>query len=102
MNHSTLIVKIIAQPKQSFIKDSIPVTEILVKFPLIKSNTNCNDIFIISIWGSLSYDVIKYYSRNKYMIIEGYLSIHEKILRTKKSSMNKQVKLSVLKMYPLY
>lgn len=102
MNHSILIVKVIAPPKQSFVKDNIPVTEILVKFPTIKQKKNCNDIFSILIWGNLSYDALKNYHINKYIIIEGYISIHENILKFQNSQNIKQIKISVSNVYPFY
>lgn len=102
MNHSILIVKVIAPPKQSFVQDSIPVTEILVKFPTIKQKKNCNDIFTISIWGNLSYDALKNYSISKYIVIEGYISIYDNILTLQNSQKIKQIKISVSNMYPYY
>ena len=102
MNHSILIVKVIAPPKQSFVKDNIPVTEILVKFPTIKQKKNCNDIFSILIWGNLSYDALKNYHINKYIIIEGYLSLRTSNYDDFSSLLNKQVEISVAKIYPLF
>jgi len=77
MNHSILIVKIVASPEQSFLKDGIAVTEIQVKFAPIKPKLNSNDVFTISIWGNLSYDIIKHYSINDYIVIEGYISLRD-------------------------
>ena len=100
MNHSILIVKFIAPPKQKFIKDIIPVTEILVKFAPSKSNKKSNDICTISVWGNLSYDILRYYNKHKYIVIEGYISIHETILLLQNSQKMKQIKISASNIYP--
>nr|YP_010537130.1 hypothetical protein ON770_pgp064 [Lithodesmioides polymorpha]UYC30917.1 hypothetical protein [Lithodesmioides polymorpha] len=97
MNYSNFIVKIIEIPKQSFFKDNTSVTEILVKFPQIRENKLAST-FYLSIWGDLAYDILKYYNVNDYIIIEGYISLKSSI--SDYLILDKQVEISVFKIYP--
>jgi len=102
MNYTSFIVKILKKPKQSFLKNNIVVTKILVKFvsPRIKT-FNTKDTFQISIWENLSYETIKYYQPNDYIVIEGYISLRTTFITSSKiSKTDKQVEISVFKHYP--
>ena len=99
MNYATFIVKIIEKPEQSFFNDNTSVTEVLVKFSQIKKNTS-KTVFKLSFWGNLAYDVSQYYRVNDYIIIEGYISLRESLDDQSTSSVDKQVEISVFKIYP--
>ena len=103
MNNIQIVVKIVAPPKQYFFKDNIVFSKLLVKFFPIKAKSNSKDIFTICIWGNLSYDLMKYYIANKYLIIDGYISIK---LFTNFLALNnlpnvEKIRISVLNLYPL-
>ena len=93
MNYSTFIVKIIKKPVQSFFKNNISLTEFVGQFPQVRTKNSINTIRL-TVWGNLSYDVMKYYQLNDYVVVEGYLSS-----RTN-SRNNKQIEISVFKIYP--
>ena len=93
MNYSTFIVKIIKKPVQSFFKNNISLTEFVGQFPQVRTKNSRNTIRL-TVWGNLSYDVLKYYKLNDYVVIEGYVSS-----RTN-SRNNKQSEISVFKIYP--
>ena len=101
MNYSILIVKIVSLPEQTFLKDIVPVTKIQVKFVPIQQKLISNDVFTISIWGNLSYDIIKHYSINDYIIIEGYISLSKTKSTLLNSRKTKKIRISVLNIYPL-
>jgi hypothetical protein len=103
MNHIQIVVKIVAPPKQYIFKDDIIFSKLLVKFVPIKSNTNSKDIFTICIWGNLSYDLMKYYIANKYLIIDGYISIKNSPNSLTLSNLPnvEKIRISVLNLYPL-
>ena len=100
MNHSILIVKIIAAPEQNFLKEDIPVTKIKVKLVQTRTTSLSNDIFTIFIWGNLSSDIIKHYRTDDYVVIEGYISLRENNLNLQNSPMNRQISISILNIYP--
>jgi len=99
MNYVTFIVKIIGKPEQSSFDNNISVTEILVKLCQIK-NHNSEITLQLSVWGNLSYDLMQYYQINDYIIVEGYISLRESISDVDIFTTDKQVEISVFKIYP--
>jgi len=99
MNYTSFIVKIVGQPKQSFFKDKISVTEIPAKFFPLR-NKNSNTTIKLSVWGKLAYDVTKYYKEKDYVIVEGYISLRDLASDSLKKTRDKQVEISVFKIYP--
>jgi single-stranded DNA-binding protein len=101
MNYVTFTVKVIKNSGQSFFSDGTSLTELTVQLPQVRKN-NSKVILQVSIWGKLSYDVAKYYQPDDYIIIEGYISIRNIDLGHVVNSLNKQVEISVFKLYPLF
>ena len=58
------------------------------------------DTFNLSIWGTLSYDIVKYYNINDYILVEGFISIRDNNFKNKTFTKAKQIDLSVFKVYP--
>ena len=103
MNYTSFIVKILKKPKQSFLKNNIIVTNIIVRYvsPRIKT-FNIKNNFQISIWEKFSYDTVKYYKPNDYIIVEGYISLRTPFITSNKTAnTDRQVEISVFKHYPL-
>ena len=100
MNHNFFLVKIISKPEQSFFKEEKALTEVMVKYIPISKKSNCIDTFNLSIWGTLSYDIVKYYNINDYVLVEGFISIRDNNFKNKTFTKDKQIDLSVLKVYP--
>ena len=101
MNYATFTVKVIKNSGQSFFSDGTSLTELSVQLPQVrKSNTKI--ILQLSIWGKLSYDVVKYYQPDDYIIIEGYISIRNINSDRIVNSLNKEVEICVFKLYPLF
>ena len=71
MNYSTFIVKIIKKPVQSFFKSDISLTEFVGQFPQVRTKNSINTIRL-TVWGNLSYDVMKYYYDNIMNLIRPY------------------------------
>jgi len=101
MNYSIFVVKIIKNPEQSFFKDGTSVTEFPVQLSQIRKNT-IEIILQVSAWGKLGCDVMEYYNINDYIIIEGYISIRTGNYDDLPNSVNKQLEVSVFKIYPLF
>jgi single-stranded DNA-binding protein len=100
MNYVILAAKVIKNSGQSFFSDGTSLTELTVQLPQVRKNNN-NIIVQVSIWGKLSYDVVKYYKPNDYIIIEGYISIRNINTDRVVNLLDKQVEISVFKLYPL-
>jgi single-stranded DNA-binding protein len=101
MNYVIFTVKVIKNSGQSFFSDGTSLTELTVQLPQVRKN-NSKVILQVSIWGKLSYDVAKYYQPDDYIIIEGYISIRNIYTDRVINSLNKQVEISVFKLYPLF
>jgi len=101
MNYVIFTVKIIKNSGQSFFSDGTSLTELTVQLPQVLKN-NSKIILQVSIWGKLSYDAAKYYQPDDYLIIEGYISIRNIDTGRVVNSLNKQVEISVFKLYPLF
>ena len=101
MNYVVFTVKVIKNSGQSFFSDGTSLTELTVQLPQVRKN-NSKVILQVSIWGKLSYDVAKYYQPDDYIIIEGYISIKNIDTDRVVNSLNKQVEISVFKLYPLF
>jgi len=100
MNYNIFTVKIVKNCGQSFFTDGTSLTELVVQLPQIRKN-NVKTILQLSVWGNLSYDVAKYYQADDYIIIEGYISIRNINVDQTSNSIDKQVEISVFKVYPL-
>jgi len=100
MNYNIFTVKIVKNCGQSFFTDGASLTELIVQLPQIRKN-NVKTILQLSVWGNLSYDVAKYYQADDYIIIEGYISIRNINVDQTSNSIDKQVEISVFKVYPL-
>lgn len=101
MNYVIFTVKVIKNSGQSFFSDGTSLTELTVQLPQIRKN-NSKIILQVSIWGKLSYDVAKYYQPDDYIIIEGYISIRNINTERIVNLLDKQVEISVFKLYPLF
>ena len=100
MNYAIFAVKVIQNSGQSFFADGTSLTELTVQLPQVRKN-NVKIILKVSIWGKLSYDVAKYYQPDDYIIIEGYISIRDINTDCIVNLLNKQIEISVFKLYPL-
>lgn len=92
-NYIGCIVKILETPKQKTIKNNILTTQFRVQLPQIRNKSST--IAKLSFWGKLARDVLDYYKKTDYILIEGYVSISKK----KKS---KKIEITVLKVYPFF
>ena len=100
MNYVIFAVKVIKNSGQSFFADGTSLTELTVQLPQVRKN-NMKVILQVSIWGKLSYDVAKYYQPDDYIIIEGYISLKNINTDRAVNLLDKQVEISVFKLYPL-
>lgn len=101
MNYVIFTVKVIKNSGQSFFSDGTSLTELTVQLPQVRKNIS-KVILQVSIWGKLSYDSAKYYQPDDYIIIEGYISIRNIDTDRVVNLLNKQVEISVFKLYPLF
>jgi len=96
MNYTSFIIKIIGKPEQSFFDNDISVTEIIARFYQFQDNSY--NVCKLSVWGSLSHDVMQYYKLNDYLIVEGYISRRNSNFEI--PNITTEIEISVFKIYP--
>jgi len=99
MNYVNFLVKIIEKPKQTRINNEICVTRFIAKYPKI-DNQKIETLIKIIIWGNSSEDISKYFLVGDYIIVEGYISLRDLTFNDKNSITDKQIEISVFKIYP--
>ena len=97
MNYSTFIIKIINKPKLNSFDKNITNSEILGQFYQFKekNNTFCK----ISVWGTTAYEVVKYYNKHDYLVVEGYVSFRES--KFEEFNITSKMEISAFKVYPI-
>nr|YP_009686055.1 hypothetical protein [Halamphora americana]QDR24926.1 hypothetical protein [Halamphora americana] len=95
-NYITAIVKILESPKIKIIKDKISVTTFRAQLPQIRKT----QVIEIVIWGNLANDMVKYYSKSDYILVEGYLSLSKFSQPNSNRKFLKRARFTVLKAYP--
>lgn len=92
-NYIASVVKILEKPNQRVINDKIVTTEFRAQLAQVRNTRIVNLVF----WGNLARDVINYYNVNDYIMIEGYLSLQDKLKQEKL----KKISITVNKLYCL-
>jgi single-stranded DNA-binding protein len=100
MNYVIFAIKVIKNSEQSFFEDGTALSELIGQLPKVQKNNN-KIICQLSIWGQLSYDVAKYYKPGDYLIVEGYISLRNITINQVTNLNDKQIEISVFKLYPL-
>jgi hypothetical protein len=95
-NYVTSIVKILENPNKTIFNKNIIVLKIRAQLPQFRNTKIVNLIF----WGNLANDIVKYYQRNDYILIEGYLSLNKKRRLTILEKDSKKIEITVSKVYP--
>ena len=97
-NYFSGIVKILETPKQRFVKNNIPITTVRVEVPQNRKNKLISLIF----WGNLGGEVKNFYTKNDYILIEGYISLRpSKIKAITMNPQPKKILITVLKVSPI-
>ena len=94
-NYFVSVVKILEKPIQRVINDKIVTTQFRAQLAQVRNTRIVNLVF----WGNLARDVVNYYHVNDYIIIEGYLSLHNKLGDKLNQQKLKRVSITVNKLY---
>nr|YP_001936386.1 putative single-stranded DNA binding protein [Heterosigma akashiwo]ABV65992.1 putative single-stranded DNA binding protein [Heterosigma akashiwo]ABV70133.1 putative single-stranded DNA binding protein [Heterosigma akashiwo]BBA18198.1 photosystem I assembly protein Ycf4 [Heterosigma akashiwo]BBA18337.1 photosystem I assembly protein Ycf4 [Heterosigma akashiwo]BBA18476.1 photosystem I assembly protein Ycf4 [Heterosigma akashiwo] len=102
MNKSIFILKLKTEPIQNFYKNQITLVQFNAIFPYFKNFFLFENLSIVA-WGNLGDDIIKYYRKGDYVIVEGVLNTiknNQSIVDVKSEITSLQ--LTILKIYPLF
>ena len=95
-NYVGAIVKILESPKTKIIKSKISITKFRAQLPQIRKTR----VIEVVVWGNLGNDMVKYYSMNDYILVEGYLSLNKLDQKNLNRKILKRARFTVLKAYP--
>ena len=95
-NNIGAIVKILESPKNRTLKNKISITKFRAQLPQIRETR----VVEIIVWGNLANDVAKYYNRNDYLLVEGYISLNKVQQLKSNRKILKRARLTVIKAYP--
>ena len=83
-------------PKQKILKSNYISVSFRAQLPQIRKNR----IITVLVWGKLAKDVVNYYKKNDYILIEGYISLKPKSNTISNRIASKKVEVSAFKIYP--
>jgi single-stranded DNA-binding protein len=99
MNYTNFLIRVISQPERSIFNvnnEDIIYAEFIAKFYQYRNNsyTLCK----IKVWGNLAYDVLRYYNKNDFLMVEGSLSTENSTFE--KLDINTSINITASKIYP--
>jgi hypothetical protein len=95
-NYIAGVVKVLETPRQTITKNNIPVVKFRAQFPQVRNNAMVH----VTIWGNLGKGIVGYYNVNDCMLIEGYISLRDKLQASETSSKSKRIEITALRAYP--
>jgi hypothetical protein len=96
-NYFSAIVKVLKNSKQISLNNNFLVTKFLAEVPQIRKPKAITLYF----WGKLGIESKNYYQKNDYILVEGYISKHNKTSYKSDFKVSKPITLIVLKVYPI-
>ncbi len=99
INYVSSTVKILEEPRQTFSKDSVLITQVRAQLSSIRDGNSQSFVTLI-FRGKLGQSVKTYYHTNDFLIIEGYISLKNKKERALNLWPFKSVEITVFKVYP--
>ena len=101
MNYTSFIVKLLNNPATSFVDNDIYVAKVNTLF-FSSSNTKSNSILHLVLWNDLAQDIMMYYQKGDFIIIEGYISIKNYSSFLTNSVIDEKIEISIVKIYPFF
>ena len=93
-NYICIVVKVLEKPIPILGKNNVPSVRIYVQLPQSRNKM----VVDLVLWGKLSQDVANYYGPDDYILVEGYLSVRERKIRTTKPT--KKTEITAIRVYP--
>jgi len=97
-NYFSGVVKVLENPKEILIKEKFFYILFRVEIPQPKKPRIVSLIF----WGNLAREVKKYYRKNDYILVEGYISARNKTNLEFNKRNAKKILITALRVYPVF
>ena len=101
MNYISCTIRILEIPTIKLLYNKIPLIKFKAEIAKIRNNQS-NIIINAKIWGDLTYELIKYYQVNDYLLIEGYFSKDCNYTLDLALRYKKDITISIFKIYPYF
>ena len=96
-NYFGSVVKILEKPVQTLISDKIVRTDFRAQLVEVRNI----QIAHLVLWGNLARDIVTNYQVNDYIMVEGYLSLPDKMNNKLSKRQLKKAQVTVLKVYSI-
>lgn len=96
-NYFGSVVKILEKPVQTIISEKIIRTDFRVQLAQVRNIQIAHLVF----WGNLAHDIVNNYQVNDYIMIEGYLSLPNRMNAKLTKRQLKKAQITVLKVYSI-
>lgn len=96
-NYFGSVVKILEKPVQTIISEKIVRTDFRVQLAQVRNI----QIAHLVCWGNLAHDIVNNYQVNDYIMIEGYLSLPNRMNNKLMKRQLKKAQITVLKVYSI-
>lgn len=99
-NYVSMIVKLLENPSEKRIKKDrkLILVQCRAQFPQARKKK----LVQLNFWSKLAVNVMNYYQKNDYILIEGFLSLIEKKQPNQIAKKQKKLKITVFKIYPFF
>ena len=101
MNFISCTIRILQIPHIKLSYNKIPLIKFKIEIVQIRNNQS-DGIIYAKIWGDLTYELIKYYRVNDYLLIEGYFSKNSTLPLNSAVKYKKDITISIFKIYPFF
>ena len=101
MNYISCTVRILEIPTIKLFYNEIPLIKFKAEIAKLRNNQS-NIIINAKIWGDLTYELIKYYQVNDYLLIEGYFSKDCDCALNLALRYKKDIAINIFKIYPYF
>jgi single-stranded DNA-binding protein len=102
MNNGIFILKIAEDPNQEYYKTQIKLLEIQADFNYLVKNNIFTEKFNLLIWGDQIDNVLKYYRKSDYIVVEGIVNLSSELDKTTLKMKEKKIEITVLDIYLLF
>lgn len=102
MNNGIFILKIAEDPNQEYYKTQIKLLEIQADFNYLVKNNVFTEKCNLLIWGDQIDNVLKYYRKSDYIVVEGIVNLSSELDKTTLKTKEKKIEITVLDIYLLF
>jgi hypothetical protein len=102
MNSCIFIVTLAENPIEEFYKTQIKLLEVPANFNYLLKEKIFNETVNLLIWGDQANDVLKYYRKDDYVVVEGFITASSEFYQNNLKIKERKIQLTVIDIYLLF